>query len=235
MFSLLSLIALFTTLVSAIGTPPGYLPSTNTTLGLKYGNITVKPGSILSQKGSFPSPIPASKPQPNPLPLPPVVKTQPLLTLPTANTTQPYLAIFIDPTANLSLSNPSSLLWFQPNVTFSSPFAPASLAGNATVPYLAPSVPGHVYIALLYKQPPNFFIPPDFPYNATFRKGFNSASNTVSPTAMVTGHVDATSTVSLFQFATATTQPFVGGGASLRKSGFPLWSSLFAVFVYIFI
>ncbi|KAL8717308.1 MAG: hypothetical protein Q9225_005440 [Loekoesia sp. 1 TL-2023] len=136
MFSFFGVVvACFAAIVSAVGTPPSYLPSTNTTLGLKYGNLTVKPGSIVQPRG--------------------------------------YLAIFIDPTANLSSPLPTSLLWFQPNVTFTSSLSTATLSTNATVHYLAPSVPGHVYIALLYKQPPNFFIPPDFPYNNTFRKGFN--------------------------------------------------------------
>lgn len=105
--------------------------------------------------------------------LPEVATHQPTLTLPTVNATEEYLAILIDSTANLSLPNPASLLWFQPNITFPPSPSPASSSTNATVPYLAPSALGHVYIALLYKQPPNFFIPSDFPYNETFRQGFN--------------------------------------------------------------
>ncbi|KAL9603921.1 MAG: hypothetical protein Q9219_000859 [cf. Caloplaca sp. 3 TL-2023] len=152
MLPILGFLTYFATLVAALGTPPGYVPSTNTTLGLQYGNLTVRPAAILKSQ---------------------VVQRQPTLTLPSANSTTEYLAIFIDSTANLSLPNPASLLWFQPNVTFASSFSSATVSANATVPYLAPSNPGHVYIAFLYKQPPNFFIPPDFPYNNTFRKGFN--------------------------------------------------------------
>ncbi|KAI4133273.1 MAG: hypothetical protein LQ338_000331 [Usnochroma carphineum] len=236
-------LACLAALASAVGTPPGYLPSTNTTLGLKYGNVTL---TCRLQ----------------------VVKHQPTLSLPSANSSQEYLAIFIDPTANLSSPIPASLLWFQPNVTFTSPLSPASFGANATVPYLAPSVPGHVYIALLYKQPPHFFIPPDFPYNNTFRKGFNvsrvavdfktggpvaanffeldpygdqSANATATPsgglkataTSTAVGREDVTSTVSLFQFATATTQPFRGGAPEAREYGRLWWVLLVGMSAYL--
>ncbi|KAL8775331.1 MAG: hypothetical protein Q9209_000338 [Squamulea sp. 1 TL-2023] len=98
---------------------------------------------------------------------------QPSLSLPSSNTTDEYLVILVDPTANISSVLPTALLWFQTNITFTSSNASASSATEPIVPYLAPSVPGHVYITLLYKQPPNFIIPSDFPYNNSFRKGFN--------------------------------------------------------------
>ncbi|KAI4183005.1 MAG: hypothetical protein L6R41_005669 [Letrouitia leprolyta] len=229
LFSLFTVAACFASIVSAFGTPPGYLPSTNQTLGLKLGNITVKSASILPAKA---------------------VKPHPTLSLPTASSTDKYLAILIDSAGNLTLPNPASLLWFQSNLTFPpSPLA-ASSNTNATVPYLAPSIPGHIYIALLYKQPPNFILPPDFPYNNIFRKNFNvsrlavdfktggpvaanffelasygvqNASITTGERATVTGHVNVTSTVSLFQFATAAPRPFVGdarratGGKSFSR------------------
>ena len=90
-----------------------------------------------------------------------------------------YLAVFVDPNANLSAPNPAKLLWFQPNVTFSTNASSnyhiyyATINSPATVPYLAPTVVGHPYILFLYPQPPNFIIPPNFPYNNTFRSGFN--------------------------------------------------------------
>ncbi|KAL8948505.1 MAG: hypothetical protein Q9222_005308 [Ikaeria aurantiellina] len=152
MLSILSIIASFAAVVCAIGTPPGYIPSTNVTLGLKYGNVTVKPGSILQPK---------------------VVKQQPILSLTAANTSQEYIAIFVDPTANLSSPIPASLVWFQQDVKFTPGSSIASIGTDAQVPYLSPSVPGHIYIGFLFKQPPNFIIPPDFPYNNTFRRGFN--------------------------------------------------------------
>ena len=47
------------------------------------------------------------------------------------------------------------------------------------MPYLAPFNVGHAYLVLLYAQPPGFIIPPDFPYNATFRSGFNVSRTAV--------------------------------------------------------
>ncbi|KAL8777016.1 MAG: hypothetical protein Q9213_008045 [Squamulea squamosa] len=181
---------------------------------------------------------------------PKVVKQQPALSLPSSNTSNEYLLILVDPTANLSSPLPTSLLWFQTNITFASSNASASSATEPIVPYLAPSVPGHVYIALLYKQPPNFIIPSDFPYNNSFRKGFNvtrlavdfktggpvagnffeldpyrdqNASTTagaqlVPTSTAAVGKENATSTISLFQFATAAPRPFVGAAERGRVS-----------------
>ena len=84
-----------------------------------------------------------------------------------------YIAILVDTIANLSSPIPADLLWFQQNVTFSSSGLGSYDGSSAQVPYLAPSAVGHPYLALLYTQPPNFKIPPNFPYNNTFRSGFN--------------------------------------------------------------
>ena len=84
-----------------------------------------------------------------------------------------YIAILVDTIANLSSPIPADLLWFQQNVTFSSSGIGSYDGASAQVPYLAPSAVGHPYLALLYAQPPNFIIPPNFPYNNTFRVAFN--------------------------------------------------------------
>ena len=114
------------------------------------------------------------------LTLRPVPAKAPVLSSPIPLTApSEYLAVLVDPNANLSAPNPAKLLWFQPNVTFSTNASSnyhiyyATINSPATVPYLAPSVVGHPYIFFLYPQPPNFIIPPNFPYNNTFRSGFN--------------------------------------------------------------
>ncbi|KAL8936108.1 MAG: hypothetical protein Q9216_005100 [Gyalolechia sp. 2 TL-2023] len=171
--SFLSVAACLLPFVSAIATPPGYLPSTNKTPSLSFGNTTVNPGSILPRRGNLATKYHPRISYPAESPLQAVVN-QPTIIFPTANSTEQYLTILIDSTANLSLPNPASLLWFQSNITFPpSPPSSASFGTSARVPYLAPSAPGHVYIALLYKQPPGFVIPSDFPYNDTFRENFN--------------------------------------------------------------
>lgn len=53
------------------------------------------------------------------------------------------------------------------------PIYPAFSGNSSHIPYLAPTIPGHTYIAFIYQSPPNFQFPPNFPYNATFRDGFN--------------------------------------------------------------
>lgn len=94
-----------------------------------------------------------------------------------------YLAFLVDSNYNNSASVPAEVLWIASGVTFSQ--TPTAVIGqngsvygaqssnSSKVPYLTPTVPGHTYIALLYNSPPNFAFPPNFPYNATFRTGFN--------------------------------------------------------------
>ena len=90
----------------------------------------------------------------------------------------------MDSDANKSAPVPSKLLWLNSGVTFAnvSAYNPGvtdtpiytALSGNSSrIPYLAPTIPGHTYIAFIYQSPPNFFFPPNFPYNNTFRDGFN--------------------------------------------------------------
>lgn len=78
----------------------------------------------------------------------------------------------VDTTANLSSPIPADLVWFQQDVTFSAAGI-GSANTSAQVPYQAPSSVGHAYLALLYTQPLGFIIPPNFPYNDTFRVAFN--------------------------------------------------------------
>ena len=90
----------------------------------------------------------------------------------------------MDADANTTAPIPSKLLWLNSGVTFAnhSAYDPGAidtpiytaLSGNSSrIPYLAPSIPGHTYIAFIYQSPPNFYFPPNFPYNDTFRDGFN--------------------------------------------------------------
>ena len=94
-----------------------------------------------------------------------------------------YLVFLVDADFNKSAPIPAKLLYIATGVTFdtSSTLIDRSLAAypavtfeSSRVPYLAPSVPGNTYIALIYESPPNFEFPPDFPYNSTFRSGFNT-------------------------------------------------------------
>lgn len=154
--------------------------------------------------------------------------------------------MLIDPNANLSAPHPAKLLWFQPNVTFAINASSnyyiyyASVNSPATVPYLNPSVVGHPYIFFLYPQPPNFIVPPNFPYNSTFRSGFNVSriaadfkvggplaanyfelgANATSGNATGTGAPFGAST----RVAGPTTVPFTGSGA-LIESRMPLWGA----------
>ena len=94
-----------------------------------------------------------------------------------------YLVFFVDSNYNSSARVPAELLWIASGVTFSQ--TPTAVIGqngsvygaitsnSSRVPYLTPTVPGHTYIALIYNSPPNFEFPPNFPYNATVRTGFN--------------------------------------------------------------
>ena len=94
-----------------------------------------------------------------------------------------YLVFFVDANYNNSSPVPAELLWIASGVTFSQ--KPTAVIGqnssvygaltfnSSRVPYLTPTVPGHTYIALAYNSPPNFAFPSNFPYNATFRTGFN--------------------------------------------------------------
>lgn len=95
-----------------------------------------------------------------------------------------YVVFLVDSNANNSAAIPSKLLWLNSGVTFANVSAYdrgatdipiyTALSGNSSrIPYLAPSIPGHTYIAFIYQSPPNFKIPPTFPYNETFRDGFN--------------------------------------------------------------
>ena len=89
----------------------------------------------------------------------------------------------MDSNYNESSPIPAELLWIASGVTFSQ--TPTAVVGqkshvyraltfnSSRVPYLAPTVPGHTYIALIYNSPPNFAFPPNFPYNATVRANFN--------------------------------------------------------------
>ena len=162
--------------------PPSYtLAHTNTTLGVKYGSLAVKPGATLGYKGKLKiSQIPSISDEFRekltfcPLPVP---SEAPILTSPISlNST--YIAMAVDTTANLSAPIPAELLWFQQDVTFSSAGI-ASTNTTAQVPYLAPFNVGHAYVVLLYTQPPGFMVPPDFPYTATFRAGFNVSRTAV--------------------------------------------------------
>ena len=89
----------------------------------------------------------------------------------------------VDADFNKSSPIPAKLLWIASGIKFaSSPSLigpslaayPATASNSSKVPYLAPSIPGDRYIALIYASPPNFQFPSNFPYNATFRSGFNT-------------------------------------------------------------
>lgn len=94
-----------------------------------------------------------------------------------------YLMFLVDSNYNNSAPIPAEVLWIASGVTFKKdPTAvigqtgdvyPALTGDSEKVPYVAPSKPGHTYVALLYNSPPNFKFPPNFPYNATFRANFN--------------------------------------------------------------
>lgn len=90
----------------------------------------------------------------------------------------------MDADANKSAAVPSKLLWLNSGVMFANasnydrgaldtPIYPAFSGNSSHIPYLAPTIPGHTYIAFIYQSPPNFQFPPNFPYNNTFRDGFN--------------------------------------------------------------
>ncbi|KAM0799615.1 hypothetical protein BDR22DRAFT_305848 [Usnea florida] len=150
---MLSLVAAALCLLGSVlsQTPPSYtLATTNQTLGLSYGSVSVKAGETLPYK------VPS--------------------TTPTVSTTAPlnetYIAIIVDTTANLSSPIPADLVWFQQDITFSAA-GTGSANVSAQVPYQAPTSVGHAYLALLYTQPPGFIIPSNFPYNNTFRTAFN--------------------------------------------------------------
>lgn len=57
--------------------------------------------------------------------------------------------------------------------------------------------------------------------------------NATSTTSMVVGHANATSTVTLFQFATATTRPFVGDAPRATGSECLSRVSLVVLLVYL--
>lgn len=94
-----------------------------------------------------------------------------------------YLVFLVDSNYNNSAKIPAEVLWIASGVRFGP--APTAVLGqngsvyesapfnSSHVPYTAPDLPGHTYIALMYNSPPNFEFPPNFPYNATFRTGFN--------------------------------------------------------------
>ncbi len=227
------------------GTPPSYSPSTNGSLGVRYGHHNVREGEVLDY--SSPSPLSIPHPTPKVANTLPVPAKAPILSSPTPLTApSEYLAVLVDPNANLSAPNPAKLLWFQPNITFSTNASSnyhiyyATINSPATVPYLAPSVVGHPYIFFLYPQPPNFIIPPNFPYNNTFRSGFNVSriaadfkaggplaanyfelrANATSGNATGTGAPSGASA----GVAGPTAAPFMGAGA-LIESRMPLWGA----------
>lgn len=95
-----------------------------------------------------------------------------------------YLVFLVDADANKSAAVPAKLLWLNAGVTFANasnydrgvmdtPIYPAMSGNSSRVPYLAPSIPDHTYIAFIYQSPPNFAFPPNFPYSDTVRDGFN--------------------------------------------------------------
>ncbi|KAK3168220.1 hypothetical protein OEA41_004666 [Lepraria neglecta] len=151
---MLFLLAAVTCLVGSVlaQTPPSYtLAETNNTLGVKYGKVNVVAGETIGYKV--------------PLHLPQLSSSTPL--------NKTYIAILVDIIANYSSPIPANLLWFQQDVTFSADGIASYNGSAAQVPYEAPSGVGHPYLALLYTQPPGFIIPPNFPYNNTFRVAFN--------------------------------------------------------------
>ena len=90
----------------------------------------------------------------------------------------------MDADANKSAAVPAKILWIETGVTFSNytnydrgaldePIHVGSPGNSSRVPYLAPSIPGHTYVALIYQSPANFSFPSNFPYSASFRDGFN--------------------------------------------------------------
>ncbi len=94
-----------------------------------------------------------------------------------------YLVFLVDSNYNNSAKIPAEVLWIASGVKFGP--APTAVLGqngsvyesapfnSSRVPYKAPDLPGHTYIALTYNSPPNFEFPSNFPYNATTRTGFN--------------------------------------------------------------
>lgn len=195
---MLSLISLFVaSLLSAVvkgQTPEGYTPNTTVPLYLKYdGYPVVKAGSVLpynrtsaSRRLSFSSLQVYGNDSSLTSAEFGLLRTEPS-SEPSFYASEPlngsHLVFLVDADFNKSAPIPAKLLWIASDVSFDSNPSliapsraayPALTSNSSRVPYLAPSVPGDTYIALIYEAPPNFAFPPDFPYNATFRSGFNT-------------------------------------------------------------
>jgi hypothetical protein len=159
-----------------------------------------------------------------------------------------YLVFLVDSNYNNSAKIPAEVLWIASGVKFGP--APTAVLGqngsvyesapfnSSHVPYKAPDVPGHTYIVLMYNSPPNFEFPPNFPYNATFRTGFNvtrigadfkspvveatyfTIASNASTSASATGGVPqptGTGAHGSGYAPTASIEPFTGSANSLHK------------------
>lgn len=154
----------------------------------------------------------------------------------------------MDSNYNNSAKNPAEVLWIASGVQFGP--APTAVRGqngsayesapfnSSRVPYKASDLPGHTYIALMYNSPPGFEFPSNFPYNATFRTGFNvtrigadfkspvveatyfTIANNASTTASATGGAarpTGTGAHGSGYAPTASIEPFIGSANSLHK------------------
>lgn len=159
-----------------------------------------------------------------------------------------YLVFLVDSNYNNSAKIPAEVLWVASGVRFGP--APTAVLGqngsvyesapfnSSQVPYKSPDLPGHTYIALMYNSPPNFAFPPNFPYTATFRTGFNvtragadfkspvveatyfTIASNASASASATGGVPkptGTGAHGNGYAPTASIEPFLGSANSLYK------------------